>query len=245
MAFGLTGAPATFQHAMNVTLAPVLCKFALVFFDDILIYSRTYEDHLQHLSTVLSILQRDQWQVKKAKCTFARQEVAYLGYVVSAAGVATDSSKIQSIRDWPVPTNLKELRGTLGVTGYYRKFIRNYAIISQPLTALLKKGVLFVWTLAAETAFQVLKQALISAPVLALPDFKEPFVIDTDACDMGIGAVLSQKGHPVAYVSRALGPRNRTLSVYEKEYLAILLAVQQWRPYLQTREFIIRTDHKT
>ena len=151
-----------------------------------------------------------------------------MGYVVSAAGVATDSSKIQSIRDWPVPTNLKELRGILGVTGYYRKFIRNYAIISQPLTVLLKKGVLFVWTPAAETAFQVLKQALISAPVL------ETFVIDTDACDVGIGAVLSPKGHPVAYVSRALGPRNRNLSVYEKEYLAILLAVQQWRPYLQT-----------
>lgn len=127
----------------------------------------------------------------------------------------------------------------MGLTGYYRKFIEFYAIICQPLTALLKKGVQFIWTQAAETAFQVLKQALITAPVLALPDFVEQFVIDTDACDVGIGAVLSQKGHPVAYVSRALGPKNRGLSVYEKEYLAILLAVQQWRPYLQLKEFKI------
>ena len=139
--------------------------------------------------------------------------------------MATDDSKIQTIRDWPTPATLKELRGILGLNGYYRKHIKHYAIISQPLTALLKKGVPFVWTVDTETAFQVLKQAPISAPILALPDFKQQFVIDTDACDVGIGAVLSQKGHPVAYVSRSLGPRNRGLSVYEKEYLAILLAV--------------------
>jgi hypothetical protein len=113
------------------------------------------------------------------------------------------------------------------------------------LTALLKKGVIFAWSNAAETAFQVLKQALISAPVLALLDFGLPFTVDTDACDIGIGAVLSQKGHPLAYVSRALGPRNQGLSVYEKEYLAILLAVQQWRPYLQLGAFVIRTDHQS
>jgi hypothetical protein len=146
--------------------------------------------------------------------------------------VATDDSKIESIRTWPVPTNLKELRGFLGLSGYYRKFIKHYAIISQPLTALLKKGTLFIWSADAEVAFGTLKQALMTAPVLALPDFKTQFVVETDACDVGIGAVLSQKGHPLAFVSRALGPRNKGLSVYEKEYLAILLAVQQWRPYL-------------
>jgi hypothetical protein len=133
----------------------------------------------------------------------------------------------------------------LGLTGYYRKFIKHYAIISQPLTNLLKKGVLFVWTVGTETAFLTLKHALVTAPVLALPRFDDQFVIDNDACDVGIGAVLSQNGHPLAYVSRSLGPRNRGLSVYEKEYLAILLAVQQWRPYLQIGEFIIRTDHKS
>jgi hypothetical protein len=113
------------------------------------------------------------------------------------------------------------------------------------LTALLKKGVFFVWTDTQETVFQVLKNALSTAPVLALPNFSLPFVVETDACDIGIGAVLSQQGHPLAFVSRALGPKNRSLSVYEKEYLVILLAVQQWRPYLQTTEFIIHTDHKS
>jgi hypothetical protein len=139
MAFGLTGAPATFQHAMNASLAPVLRKFALVFFDDILVYSKSYEEHLQHLRAVLEILRRDQWQAKMSKCDFVQPKVAYLGHVISAAGVATDDSKIESIRTWPIPTNLKELRGFLGLSGYYRKFIKHYAIISQPLTALLKK----------------------------------------------------------------------------------------------------------
>jgi hypothetical protein len=245
MAFGLTGAPATFQFAMNASLAPVLRKFALVFFDDILIYSVTYEDHLKHVEQVLSILRKDQWQVKLSKCAFAQEKISYLGHVISACGVATDDSKIESIRTWPVPTNLKELRGFLGITGYYRKFIRHYAIISQPLTALLKKGSLYVWTDSTETAFQTLKSALMTAPVLALPDYKLQFVVETDACDIGIGAVLSQNGHPLAYVSKSLGPRNRTLSVYEKEYLAILLAVEQWRSYLQMGEFVIRTDHKS
>lgn len=245
MAFGLSGAPATFQHAMNASLEPVLRKFALVFFDDILIYSLDFESHVQHVRAVLEILKRDQWQAKMSKCEFAQQRITYLGHVISADGVSTDQSKIEAIRTWIVPTMLKELRGFLGLSGYYRKFIKHYAIISQPLTALLKKGALFFWIEAAEIAFQTLKTALMTAPVLALPDYKAQFVVETDACDSGIGAVLSQKGHPLAFVSRALGPRNKGLSVYEKEYLAILLAVQQWRSYLQSGEFVIRTDHKS
>jgi hypothetical protein len=153
MAFGLTGAPATFQHAMNAVLAPFLRKFALVFFDDILIYSKTYEDHLGHLKSVLTVLDKEKWQVKLSKCAFAQNSVAYLGHVMSADGVATDNSKIVSIQTWPRPTTVKELRGFLGITGYYRKFIKNYAIISQPLTALLKKGVVFVWMEVTDTAF--------------------------------------------------------------------------------------------
>ena len=131
------------------------------------------------------------------------------------------------------------------MSGYYRKFIAQYGIICKPLTNLLKKGALFVWTSETETAFQALKQALISAPVLALPDFSKEFFIETDASNKGIGAVLVQDGHPLAYVSRALGPKNQTLSVYEKEYLAILLAIQQWRSYLQIKEFTILTDQKS
>lgn len=245
MAFGLTGAPATFQRAMNEVLAPFLRKFALVFFDDILIYSPTYETHLDHVMAVLEVLLKEEWRVKLSKCAFAQNKVSYLGHIISANGVATDESKIETIKLWPRPTSLKELRGFLGITGYYRKFIRHYAVISQPLTALLRKGVLFIWTDATEVAFQTLKNALVTAPVLALPNFALQFSVETDACDVGVGTVLSQQGHPVAFVSRTLGPRNRGLSVYEKEYLAILLAVQQWRPYLQIGEFVIRTDHKS
>jgi hypothetical protein len=153
MAFGLTSAPATFQHAMNASLAPVLRKFALVFFDDILIYNDSFQAHLSHLAVVLDILQRDHWQVKLSKCAFAQERNAYLGHVISGDGVATDDSKIQSISEWLTPTMLKELRGFLGLTGYYRKFIKHYAIICQPLSVLLKKGALFIWTNATETAF--------------------------------------------------------------------------------------------
>jgi len=159
--------------------------------------------------------------------------------------VSTDESKISTIVHWTTPTTLKELRGFLGITGYYRKFIRHYAVISQPLTALLKKGAMFIWTNLTETTFTTLKNALVTAPVLALPNFQLPFTIETDASDTGIGAVLSQQNHPIAFVSKSLGPRNKGLSVYEKEYLAILLAVQQWRSYLQIGEFIIKTDHQS
>ncbi|XP_073360196.1 uncharacterized protein [Aegilops tauschii subsp. strangulata] len=145
----------------------------------------------------------------------------------------------------PTPTNVKEVRGFLGLSGYYRKFIKHYGMISKPLTELLKKGVPFVWTTVTETAFTTLKKALVEARVLALAQFDKPFVIETDACDSGIGDVLMQEGHPLAYVSKALGPKNRALSVYEKEYLAILLAVDQWRPYLQFQQFSIRTDQKS
>lgn len=124
---------------------------------------------------------------------------------------------------------MKELRGFLGLSGYYRKFVRNYGVISQPLTHLLRKGVPFVWTSDAQTAFDILKQALTTALVLVLPDFSQRFDIETDACDSGVGAVLLQRGHPLAFVSRGLGPRTRGLSTYQKEYMAILLAVEQWR----------------
>jgi hypothetical protein len=224
-------------------LAPVLRKCAIVFFDDILVYSKTYEDHIRHLEQVLSLLAKHQWKVKPSKCSFAQRSIAYLGFVVNAQGVTTDPSKVIDIQKWPVPTNLKELRGFLGISGYYRKFVRHYGVISQPLTHLLRKGVPFVWSADTQKAFELLKQALISAPVLALPNFAKKFEIETDASDSGVGAVLLQEGHPLAYVSRGLGPRTRGLSTYEKEYMAILLAVEQWRAYLQHAEFTIHTDH--
>jgi len=152
--------------------------------------------------------------------------VAYLGHIISEQGVSTDPSKVQAIVDWPVPSTVKELRSFLGLAGYYRKFVCHFGIVSRPLTNLLKKGTLFVWTSEHDSAFATLKSFLSTAPVLALPDFAVPFAIETDACDSGVGAVLIQRGHPLAFISKDLGPRTRGLSTYEKEYLAILVAVE-------------------
>uniref|UniRef100_A0A0A8ZHA2 Reverse transcriptase domain-containing protein n=1 Tax=Arundo donax TaxID=35708 RepID=A0A0A8ZHA2_ARUDO len=211
MAFGLTGAPNTFQNAMNSSLAPLLRKCVLVFFDDILVYSRTYEDHIMHLRLVLELLAKDHWKVKLSKRSFAQRSIAYLGHVISAQGVGTDPNKISAIVNWPTPTNVKELRSFLGLAGYYRKFVRHFAIISKPLTNLLKKHCLFVWTADHEDAFQTLKSALCQAPVLALPDFSKQFCIETDASDIEVGAILLQDGHPLAYISKPLGPRTKNI----------------------------------
>lgn len=245
MAFGLTGAPGTFQGAMNSTLAPLLRKCVIVFFDDILIYSKSYEEHLIHLQEVLSLLAKDQWHVKLSKCKFAQRKIGYLGHVISEEGVATDDAKIQAIVSWPTPQNVKELRSFLGLAGYYRKFVRHFAVLAKSLTELLKKNVLYVWTSDHELAFSALKQAMSSAPVLALPDFSKQFCIETDACKNGVGAVLLQESHPVAFISKPLGVKTQGLSTYEKEYLAILVAVDQWRHYLLHGEFIIFTDQKS
>jgi hypothetical protein len=179
-----------------------------------------------------------------SKCSFAQDNISYLGHVRSRNGVATDAEKTEAMLAWPTPTSATELRGFLGLTGYYRKFVQGYGILAKPLTNLLtKKG--FGWSEQAETAFQHLKQAMSSTPVLALPDFTLPFTVETDACDNGVGAVLSQNGHPIAYLSKALGVNNRKLSVYEKEFLAVMMAMDKWRPYLQRGPFTILTDHKS
>jgi hypothetical protein len=216
-----------------------------VFFDDILIYSRTFEEHIQHLHQVFSLLAKDNWKVKFSKCSFARQSISYLGHIVSSQGISIDPSKVESIRRWPQPQDIKELRSFLGLAGYYRKFIQHFAVLARPLTDLLKKGSLFIWTPAHAASFSALKSTLVSVPVLALLDFSKPFHLQTDASDFGVGALLLQDGHPITFVSKALGPRTRALSTYEKEFLAILVAVEQWRSYLQHAEFIIHTDQRS
>jgi hypothetical protein len=156
MAFGLTGAPATFMSAMHDTLKEFLRKFVLAFFDDILIYNSSYPEHLEHIALVLAKLQVDHWQVKHFKCGFAQQQIGYLGHVISTTGVFTDQSKLATIRGWPSVVSVTELRSFIGISGCYRKFVRQYGVIAKPLTILLRKGVLFVWTDETECGFQTL-----------------------------------------------------------------------------------------
>ncbi|KAI4294825.1 hypothetical protein MLD38_040853 [Melastoma candidum] len=199
-------------------------------------------EHLSHVRTVLELLQHHTLYAKMSKCVFGTKEVEYLGHVISEKGVQTDPNKIQAMVSWPEPKSVKELRGFLGLTGYYRKFIKDYGLISKPLTNLLKKNS-FQWEDSAAAAFQQLKLAMSSAPVLALPNFAEEFVIETDASGTGMGAVLTQQGHPIAYISKAFSQKMQSSSTYEKELMAVVFAIEKWKPYLTGRHFTIKTDH--
>jgi hypothetical protein len=231
MPFGLTNAPATFQCMMNQILQPFLRKFVMVFLDDIMIYSQSWEEHLTHLRLVLFALKKHKFYLKSSKCSFAQTQIDYLAQVISREGVSTDPSKTADMLKWPTPANVTELRGFLGLTSYYRRFVQHYGLIAKPLTTLLKKDQ-FVWSTVAEQAFLQLKKAMTETPVLAQPDFTHPFAIDTDACATGIGAVLMQQERAIAFLSKALGPKHQDVSIYEKEFLALIMAVEKWRPYL-------------
>jgi hypothetical protein len=182
--------------------------------------------------------------VKFSKCAFGLQELEYLGHIVTPQGVKVDQNKITAMLNWPRPTNVSELRGLLGHTGYYQKFVRNYGLIARPLTNILKKGK-FSWSDAAESAFKELKTTMTTTPTLAMPNFNEPFTIESDASSNGIGAILSQQGHHIAFMSRALGTTKQSWSVYAKEMLAIIHAIQTWRPFLLGRKFYIQTDQRS
>jgi hypothetical protein len=244
MPFGLTNAPATFQNLMNTIFKDHLRKWILVFFDDILVYSKSLSEHLVHLKITLQILQQHSLFVKLPKCSFATAQVEYLGHIISGAGVATKPQNITAIVNWPMPKSVSKLRGFLGLTGYYRRFVKDYGRICRPLHDLLKKNS-FHWAAEHTTAFNNLKNILTTCPVLALPDFSKPFVLETDACGSGIGAVLMQSSRPIAYLSKCLGPKAAAQSVYEKEALAILEALKKWRHYLLGNRLIIKTDQQS
>uniref|UniRef100_A0A0A9C3T2 Reverse transcriptase domain-containing protein n=1 Tax=Arundo donax TaxID=35708 RepID=A0A0A9C3T2_ARUDO len=226
---------------MNDIFGRFLCHFVLLFFDDILIYSSSWTDHLLHLRTVLASLREHHRKLKRSKCSFGVSSVSYLGHVVSVDGVAMDCQKVQAVADWPVPRNVRAARGFLGLAGYYRRFIKDYGSIAAPLTRLLKEG--FVWTDEATRAFTALKSALSGAPVLQLPDFNRAFVVECDVSGSGMGVVLHQGNGPVAFFSRAMAPRHVGLAAYERELIGLAQVVKHWRPYLWGQHFVVRTDH--
>ncbi|KAF5778414.1 putative nucleotidyltransferase, Ribonuclease H [Helianthus annuus] len=244
MPFGLTNAPSTFQRLMNDVFRPFLRRFVLVFFDDILIYSPTWSDHLSHLRLVFQTLLDNKLVAKLAKCVFGQTTVGYLGHVISAQGIEVDPDKIKSIQNWPTPQTVKDVRSFLGLSGYYRRFIHHYASIAGPLSDLLKKDQ-FVWTSLQEEAFCKLKTLLSTTPVLRLPDFSKPFTVETDASGTGIGAILSQDKQPIAYYSLKLSPRMQAASAYQREMFAITQAIAKWRQYLLGRKFQIITDQQS
>ncbi|CAM8894496.1 unnamed protein product [Rhodiola kirilowii] len=243
MPFGLSNAPSTFQAEMNSIFKHLMRRSVLVFFDLILVYSRNWEEHVTHLREVFTILDSNSFFAKPSKCDIARLQLPYLGHIISVNGVSVDPNKIKAVVDWPIPTSVKQLRGFLGLTGYYRRFVQHYALLVAPLTQLLRKDA-FVWTPHATEAIHSLKKALTATPVLAISDFTQPFTVHIDASGHGVGAVLSQSARPIAFFSKLLPVTLQTTSAYNRELCAVVLAVQKWRQYLLGTRFIIRTDHQ-
>ncbi|GBG63262.1 hypothetical protein CBR_g37348 [Chara braunii] len=249
MPFGLCNAPDTFQHAMNRIFHDYLDKFVIVYLDDVLIFSKIVEEHVAHLDKVLSLLRQHKFKINGEKCEFGRTRVLYLGHEISAEGLKPDDAKVANIRDWPRPQSVTEMRSFLGMTGYYRTFVKNYSIVVAPLTDLTRLDTPWERTDECEAAFKHLKHALTHYEVLKLPDPDKPFIVTTDASQYGIGAVLVQhegpKLRPVEYMSKKMPSQKLAKSTYEKELHAVYNALTHWRHYLLGRFFILRTDHQT
>ena len=201
MPFGLTNAPAAFMDLMNRVFEDYLDKFVIVFIDDILIYSRSQEEHAEHLALVLKRLQDKQLYAKFKKCEFWLDKVVFLGHVVSKEGIMVDPAKIEAVVEWLQPKNVTEIRSFLGLAGYYRRFVEGFSKIATPMTALTRKGQKFMWTEACENSFQELKKRLTTAPVLTIPQGTTGFAIYCDASKLGLGAILIQHSKVIAYAS--------------------------------------------
>ena len=248
MPFGLCNAPATFQRLMELVLAGLQWTTCLVYLDDVIVTGKTFEEHLDHLGGVLQRIREASLKLQPAKCALCLEEVKFLGHIISRKGVATDPVKTEKVAKWPTPTNKKEVQRFLGLASYYRRFVKDFASVAKPLHQLVEKNREFRWTQQCQEAFEQLRQKLVSAPVLSFPDFSKPFVLDTDASDTGIGAVLSQTQdngteRVIAYASRVLSKPERRYCVTRKELLAVVAFVKHFRPYLLGRSFVLRTDH--
>ncbi|KAL4030361.1 hypothetical protein IC575_008597 [Cucumis melo] len=245
MSFGLTNAPAVFMDLMNRVFKDFLDSFVIVFIDDILIYSKTEAEHEEHLHQVLETLRANKLYAKFSKCEFWLRKVTFLGHVVSSEGVSVDPAKIEAVTNWPRPSTVSEIRSFLGLAGYYRRFVEDFSRIASPLTQLTRKGTPFVWSPACERSFQELKQKLVTAPVLTVPDGSGNFVIYSDASKKGLGCVLMQQDKVVAYASRQLKTHEQNYPTHDLELAAVVFALKIWRHYLYGEKIQIYTDHKS
>ena len=248
MPFGLCNAPATFQRLMDAVLAGLQWSACLVYIDDLVIPGKTFTEHLNHLRQVFERLREAGLKLKSSKCNLCLLKVGFLGHVVSADGVQTDPQKTERVASWPTPSSKREVQQFLGLANYYRRFVKDFAVVAKPLHRLTEKTARFEWTEDAQAAFEELRRRLVTAPVLAFPDYSRPFVLDTDASETGVGAVLSQvqddgSERVIAYGSRVLTRPERRYCVTRKELLAVVTYVQHFRSYLLGREFQLRTDH--
>lgn len=253
---GLSNSPLCFQQLMSKILRKLLWKIVLIYIDDLILYSQTFEEHLEHLNLVFAQLRQAKLTLKPSKCNFATDQVHYLGHVLSSGGVQVDKAKVEAIKSFPVPKSQKQVRSFLGLTNFYRKYVNGYAKLALPLNALLQKPIeaeggkkpKFQWSPECEQAFNTLKDAMCSTPVLVYPNFNKEFFLATDASDLSIGFVLSQrdeqnKEHPIAYGGRALHGSEKNWSITEKEGLALVEAIRSFRPYLANSKFTVYTDH--
>ena len=226
MSFGLTNAPAYFMYLMNKVFMEFLDKFVVVFIDDILIFSKTEEEHAEHIRLVLQKLREHKLYAKRSKCEFWLKEVSFLGHVVSNGGIAVDPGKVQDVLNWKPPTTVSEIRSFLGLAGYYRRFIEGFSKLAKPMTALLEKNAKYVWSDKCQANFNELKKRLTTAPVLILPDLSKNFSIYCDASRLGLGCVLMQEGRVVAYASRQLRKHELNYPTHDLELTAVVHALK-------------------
>ena len=248
MGQGLCNAPATFQRLMQRALGELMWTCCMAYLDDILIFSRTFEDHIRDVKAVLTALHAAGLKVKPKKCSFAQDQTKFLGHVISGAGILPDPDKLKALEQLRRPKNVKEVQQFLGLASYYRRFVANFAAITKPLTLLLRKQTPWHWTDKQDVAFESIKSLLMSPPVLAHPNFSKPFIVSTDASGFGLGAVLKQIGednkcHVIAYASRNMNQAEMNYSATERECLAVIFAVNKFRPYVFGTKFSIVTDH--
>ncbi|GJT37793.1 putative reverse transcriptase domain-containing protein [Tanacetum coccineum] len=245
MPFGLTNAPAVLMDLMNRVCKPYLDKFVIVFIDDILIYSKNKQEHEKHLKLILELLKKEQLYAKFSKCEFWIPKVQFLGHVIDSQGIHVDPAKIESVKDWASPKSATEIRQFLGLAGYYRRFIEGFSKIAKPMTKLTQKKIKFEWSDKAEAAFQLIKQKLCSAPILALPEGNEDFIAYCDASIKGLGAVLMQREKVIAYASRQLKIHEKNYTTHDLELGAVVFALKIWRHYLYGTKCTVFTDHKS